>query len=232
MMNKKRLFLDMDGTLARFHDADKLFVEAMWTQGFYTGLKPFENLVDGVRLFIREHPEVDVYLLSAVLDTEPPFVESEKNEWLDRYLPEIKRENRIFTRAGDNKADYIGQIGPNDWLLDDYNKNLREFEEAGAHAIKFRNDVNHRGKGAYGGEIGPLWGGQMISYDSSPELIAYNLSLMICQEKTLEEKTVFVEQPVVENEKISLDEKIAAAVVDKEKGNSASMHRIVEFLKE
>ena len=60
--------------------------------------------------------------------------------------------------------------------IDDYNKNLIEFEAAGAHAIKFRNDVNHRGKGAYGGESGPLWNGNMISYDSSPFCIAHDLT--------------------------------------------------------
>lgn len=172
----KRLYLDMDGTLARFHDVDKTFIEAMWQQGFYEGLQPFENILGAVRLFMERHPEVEVYVLSAVLDTDPPFVVGEKNAWLDRYLPEVPAERRIFTRAGHNKAEYIGQIGPKDYLLDDYNKNLREFQMSGAHSIKFRNDVNHQGKGAYGGEKGPLWTGPMVSYDSMPEDIARQLS--------------------------------------------------------
>ena len=172
---KKRLFLDMDGTLARFHDVDKTFIEAMWQPGFYTGLKPFENMVEGVKLFIKQNPEVDVFILSAVLDTEPPFVIDEKNEWLDEHLPELAWENRIFTCAGENKAEALGELGPNDYLLDDYNKNLHEFEAAGANSIKFRNDVNHQGKGAYGGEKGALWEGPMVSYDSTPEQICVSL---------------------------------------------------------
>lgn len=176
---KKRLFLDMDGTLAQFHDVDKTFIEAMWQPGFYTGLKPFENMVEAIKLFINKHPDVEVYVLSAVLDTEPPFVVDEKNEWLDKYLPEIPKERRIFTRAGENKANYIGEIGPSDYLVDDYNKNLHEFEAAGARSIKFRNNINHQGKGAYGGEKGALWGGQIISYDAAPAAIAYDLSLMV-----------------------------------------------------
>ena len=32
---KKAVYIDMDGTLARFHDADKIFIEAMWTPGVY-----------------------------------------------------------------------------------------------------------------------------------------------------------------------------------------------------
>lgn len=175
----KRLFLDMDGTLARFHDVDKTFIEAMWQPGFYTNLKPFENMVKGIKNFIKEYPDVEVCVLSAVLDTEPPFVIDEKNAWLDKYLPEIPSERRIFTRAGENKADYIGEIGPNDYLVDDYNKNLLEFEAAGAHSIKFHNDINHQGKGAYGGEIGPLWEGQIIHYNDDPAEITYELSLMV-----------------------------------------------------
>lgn len=187
---KKRLFLDMDGTLARFHDVDKQFIEAMWQQGFYTGLKPFENMVEGVKLFIKQHPEVDVYILSAFLDTDPPFVIGEKNEWLDKYLPEISWNNRKFLRAGENKAEAIGRVGPNDYLLDDYNKNLHEFEASGAFSIKFRNDVNHQGKGAYGGEKGALWQGPMVSYDSAPEEIAEQLGSLMGLEinKSLSEK--------------------------------------------
>ena len=186
-MSQKRLFLDMDGTLARFHDVDKLFIEAMWQQGFYTSLKPFENMVEGIRVFMQNNPDVEVYLLSAVLDTEPPFVVDEKNAWLDYYLPEILAVRRIFTRAGTNKTDYIGSISANDYLIDDYNKNLYEFETAGGHSIKFRNDVNHQGKGSYGGEKGPLWNGNIVSYDSSPSEIAEQLSSCLELGKTLYE---------------------------------------------
>lgn len=208
---KKRLFIDIDGTLAQFHDVEKTFIEAMWTQGFYIGLKPFENLVNGIKLFVEENPGVDVYVLSAYLDTDPPFVVTEKNEWLDIHLPEIPKERRIFTRAGDNKADYIGKIGPGDYLLDDYNKNLHEFAAAGGHSIKFRNDVNHRGKGAYGGETGPLWGGSIISYDNTPHSIAYDLSLCV----NLGKEVHSLSSPA----NVSLNDKIAAA------DSCAKMHK-------
>lgn len=179
-----RLFVDMDGTLARFHDVDKKFIEAMWTPTFYSSMLPFENMVEGLKRLISQRPDVEVYLLSAVLDTDPPFVMGEKNEWLDRYLPELAESNRIFTRAGTNKADYIGEIGKGDFLLDDYNKNLHEFAAAGGRSIKFRNDVNHQGRGAYGGEAGPLWAGDMVSYDSSPDEIAEQLSAILAPERT------------------------------------------------
>lgn len=178
-MGKPRVFIDIDGTLARFHDVDKHFIEAMWQEGFYRELKPFENMVEGAALFVRSHPEVDVYILSAVLDTEPPFAEKEKNEWLDHYLPEVDRDHRIFTKAGHDKSEYIWDLSRDDYLLDDYNRNLREFEAAGANAVKFRNDINHRGEGAYGGEKGALWAGNMVNYDSSPEEICAQLEAIM-----------------------------------------------------
>lgn len=188
---KKRLFVDIDGTLARFHDVDKLFIEAMWTPGFYVGLKPFENAIEGLKVFIKEHPEVDVYILSAVLDTDPPFIISEKNEWLDKYLPEVSVDHRIFTRAGESKTDYIGEIGEGVYLLDDFNKNLIEFEDAGAHAIKFHNDVNMRGLGAYGGEAGPIWSGDVVHYDAIPEEFATQLANVVCGEPVKENNLKF-----------------------------------------
>lgn len=191
LANKKRLYVDIDGTLARFHDADKMFIEAMWTPGFYVGLKPFENAVEGLKLFMKEHPEVEVYILSAVLDTDPPFIVGEKNEWLDKHLPEIPSDHRIFTRAGESKTDYIGEINKNVYLLDDYNKNLIEFEDAGAHAIKFHNDVNMRGLGAFGGEAGPIWNGDVVHYDVCPEEFAMQLSVAVCDEPVKEKPLRF-----------------------------------------
>ena len=179
MSKKKALCVDIDGTLARFHDADKMFIEAMWTPGFYVGLKPFESLVEAVRLFKERNPDVEVFTLSAVLDTDPPFVVGEKNKWLDKYLSAIDKNHRIFTRAGEDKSEYI-DMDAFDWtLLDDYNKNLYEFELAGGHAIKFHNDVNHRGLGEFGGSKGNLWEGAIVHHYDSPEKICCDLEELV-----------------------------------------------------
>lgn len=44
MIDKIRIFVDMDGTLARFHD-ENLYLERMFEKGFFRDLKPFENAV-------------------------------------------------------------------------------------------------------------------------------------------------------------------------------------------
>lgn len=163
----KKIYIDMDGTLCRFHDTKHQYIEAMWTQGFYNNLQPFENFLNGLSLCIDRNPDTEFYVLSAVLDTEPPFAESEKREWLHRYLPQLTDEHMIFTPAGTDKSEFIGEINSDCCLIDDYNKNLNEWQRAGGTAIKFINDINNRGLGAYGGEKGNLWSGLSIEHNQS-----------------------------------------------------------------
>lgn len=82
-----KVYVDMDGTLCRFHDTEHKYIEAMWERGFYRSLKPFEEFLNGLSICIDRNPDTEFYILSAVLDTEPPFIEDEKREWLHRYLP-------------------------------------------------------------------------------------------------------------------------------------------------
>lgn len=209
-MPKKSVYIDMDGTLARFHDADKTFIEAMWTPGFYVGLKPFENFVEAVKMFIeRNSAYADVYVLSAVLETDPPFVENEKDAWLDMYLPEIDMEHRIYTRAGCDKANDIESRIDLSYLIDDYNKNLHEFEAAGGHSIKFHNDVNHRGLGEFGGAKGDLWQGNILHYNDSPEKICADLEEFVFG-RGLDTIDAEIEPPEKDNYE-SIDDMLEAA---------------------
>ena len=155
---KQRIFVDMDGTLARFHDEDR-YLERMWEQGFFEQLKPFENAVDTVKLLAKD-PNVEVYILSAAIEGEPPYCVAQKHAWLDRYLPEVDKQHRIFTAVGENKAELIPQgIRKTDVLIDDYNKNLDEWQQYGGHSVKFVNNINHRGL------HGELWQGDIIYHD-------------------------------------------------------------------
>lgn len=158
----------MDGTLFRFHDTAHEYIERMWEPGFYRDLKPFQNFLEAVRSFISRNHDTEVYILSAVLPTDPPFAEEEKRESMHRYLPEIPDDHMLFVPAGADKSAYIGEINGNCYLIDDYNKNLREWAAAGGCGIKFINDVNNKGLGAYGGEKGQLWNGAALNYNNNP----------------------------------------------------------------
>lgn len=166
---KKRLFVDMDGTLSRFHD-EAQYLERMYEKGFFENLKPFENLVSGLKQFMRKNPDVEVFILSGAVIGEPPYCVAEKNNWLDLNLPEIDQKHRIFTSIGKHKATFIsGGIGTEDYLLDDYNVGLEEWQQDGGTSIKCKNNINHKGK------VGPLWQGKLV--DNSLPAEAINESL-------------------------------------------------------
>ena len=172
----KRLFIDMDGTLAKFHD-EVNYLERMWEPGFFRNLQPFDNMIYAVKEFISQHPDVEVFILSSKIIGEPPYCEMEKNDWLDKYLPEVDAAHRLFPSVGTPKASSVeGGITEEDYLLDDYNKSLREWEAAGGSAIKCHNNINQHGLGTYGGGRGELWEGDMVHTRDRPELISAELS--------------------------------------------------------
>lgn len=160
-----RLFVDMDGTLARFHD-EVSYLERMFEENFFLNLKPFENAVEAVNRLAEKSELVDVYILSAAIDGEPPYCIAEKNKWIDEHLPNVDSEHRIFTKVGVPKEQFIeGGIESTDILWDDYNKNLDEWEEAGGIAVKCHNNINHKGK------VGKLWDGSLLSNSLSADKI-------------------------------------------------------------
>ena len=197
-MAQKRLLVDMDGTLARFHD-EVDYLERMFEQGFFEELAPFENMVEGIRLFIKDHPDVEVYTCSAAVQS--PFCQGEKDAWLDRYLPEISKENRIYTEVGKSKADYLpGGATKDDYLLDDYNRGLNKFLFDGGSAIKCHNNINQKGVGAHGGERGYMWEGPMVHAEDEPELIAAELAQLMGLEHSIDKAAQACNVHYAENE--------------------------------
>ena len=139
-MNRKRLFIDMDGTLAVFTPVDTL--ETLYQPGYFYNLKPIQSVVDAIKIFVKENPDVEVHVLSSVL-SDSQYALEEKNQWLDKYLPEIPKERRLFPACGIEKKSIIPDgITSNDFLLDDYTKNLLDWQPPGS-GIKLLNGINH-----------------------------------------------------------------------------------------
>lgn len=152
MTDKIRIFVDMDGTIARFHD-ENLYLERMFEKGFFRDLKPFENAVAAIEKLVNDST-AEIYILSATLNS---CSLDEKNQWLDKYLPNIDKDHRIFTSLNVPKSEAIGhQLTDKDILIDDYNKNLLEWEKAGGTSVKAKNNINHKGL------HGELWKGEIV----------------------------------------------------------------------
>lgn len=164
---KKRLLVDMDGTLAVFQPVDTL--EKLYEEGYFLNLAPQQNVVDAVKEIVLKHPEIEVFIMSAVL-TDSKFALQEKNEWLDKYLPEIDSKHRIFPPCGEDKKEYVPEgIRDTDYLLDDYTKNLVLWQPP-AKGIKLLNGINH---------TNGTWQYDMLSYDREGSSLAAAIDSII-----------------------------------------------------
>ena len=178
MIDKIRIFVDMDGTLARFHD-ENLYLERMFEKGFFRDLKPFENAVSAIKELVKDNTS-EIFILSATVNS---CSLEEKQEWLDRYLPEIDKEHRIFTSLNVPKSEAIGhRLTDKDILIDDYNKNLLEWQKAGGTSVKAKNNINHKGL------HGELWKGDLIDItDTAESIVELMTKIIVSREKGIEE---------------------------------------------
>lgn len=177
MADRQRLFVDMDGTLAVFTPVDEL--ETLYEKGYFGNLEPHENVVSAVREIIENHPEIEVHVLSAYL-TDSKYALQEKNEWLDKYLPEIDQAHRVFVPCGSDKKEGIeGGVRPDDFLLDDYTHNLNDWQPP-ARGIKLLNAINHtRGS----------WEHDRIRFDRDPSALADGIvAIMQGRERIFDER--------------------------------------------
>lgn len=135
---KQRLFVDMDGTLTEFYPQESM--EPIYKSGYFLNLEPHQNVVDAIYHIVKNHRDIEVYVLSAYL-SDSSHALTEKNCWLDLHLPEIDREHRIFVPNGSDKKEWIDGLREDDYLLDDYTVNLLRWHPG--NGIKLLNEINH-----------------------------------------------------------------------------------------
>lgn len=130
-MNK--LFLDMDGTIAKFNVKGALnrFENEL---DFFANLKAYKGIEEIDKLTKKGN----VYIISASPNSR---CDSDKMKWINKYLPSMPKENICFCRIGENKAKIIKDklnitIDNTCYLLDDYTKNLVEWERKGGIGVK------------------------------------------------------------------------------------------------
>lgn len=133
---KKRVFLDMDGVLCEYkEEIDK---SDLYKEGYFATLSPQRNILDAAKLLSKEK-WVETYIISSVL-ADSPYAVQEKNAWLDRYLPEIDKDHRLFPPCGSPKTLAVPQgISKGDILIDDYGVNVRHWDELGETIKVSRN---------------------------------------------------------------------------------------------
>ena len=167
-MMKVKLYLDLDGTLTVWKKCDSL--EELYRKGYFSSLPAHTNVVEGVKILMREHPEITTYTLSATF-ADAKYAIPDKERWISQNLPEVPKERRLYTPCGAPKSpfvvpDYSGEE-VRQVLLDDYTKNLVDWKASGYVGIKLINDINHT-SGA--------WKGPFVDFSWSPEEIAQKIA--------------------------------------------------------
>lgn len=144
-----KIFIDMDGTIAKFNVRNAI-------NRFATEQKFFSKLLayKGIETIDKLAKQGNIYIISASPNER---TDTDKREWLNKYLPSLKSENIIFCRIGENKAKIIKEkinvdINNETFLLDDYTKNLIEWENAGGVGIKRLTSVADNSTGKWRGK--------------------------------------------------------------------------------
>lgn len=190
------LLVDMDGTLAHFRQNGEKYIDIngdvryfhlddIYEPGYYhpNCLPPEENVLKAVQYLAAGNSPYSIYILSAV---EPRSATAyiDKNLWLDRFLPEVKAEHRIFMPCGARKADYINLAnGELNVLLDDYTRNLQEWVVGKVNnvGVKIINGINDTHKSWQGdrvsGNVPPIELARLLVNIATREMEARNIQL-------------------------------------------------------
>ena len=131
-----KLFLDLDGTLAKFNSKRNALKRFDNEIGFFANLKPYKYIEFVNQLALGK--QVSVYIISATPNEQ---ADKDKLTWINKYLNNIPKENICFSRLNENKAKVIKDklnitIDNECILLDDYTKNLIEWTNLNGIGIK------------------------------------------------------------------------------------------------
>lgn len=144
-LHNKYIFFDIDGTLAEYRYADKLY----GGRCVELGCQSLENLLFG-NLFIKARPLKTIQKIISKLDNSRVFIigtivtnneMKQKYEWLKTNYPNIKKDNIIFVSSTMLKPDIILEYAKHynikvkdTILVDDRLDVLRKAEELGITA--------------------------------------------------------------------------------------------------
>lgn len=134
----EHLLLDMDGTIAAYGKSkyDIYGNKDFCCSELFLHLRPVSHVIDWVK---KNFDMKEVYICSAVANS---VVWNEKNQWLDKYFPEIPKENRLFVGNKDYKHVFVkNYAAKRGWklntvtLVDDYHDTIHKCEKLGINCV-------------------------------------------------------------------------------------------------
>ena len=157
-----RIFIDMDGTAAKWND-EISSEEELLEPGYFRNRLPEDNIIEAARILTEQGN--DVYILSCCLND--TYIVRDKDRWCDEHVPFIPPDHRILVPYSKDKAQYIeGGIGREDLLIDDHTPNLKEWEKK----INWKHQT---------------WTGPVLHADTPPFMMSREISEYMKNEKTI-----------------------------------------------
>lgn len=148
------IFFDMDGVLAIYDPKDYSGKYPKWDQlgaHYFLDRKPDKRALKMLKLLDKYAHETDgkVYVLSSVSNLASHALEqgADKRAWLEKHAPFLDQFQIFITPSLPKwqvakKIRGTSELASSDILIDDYNKNLEEWREAGGTALKYMNGTN------------------------------------------------------------------------------------------
>lgn len=136
-------YFDMDGVITvyerwAFRGKNPIFEEL--GSHYFRTCKPDYKIIDSMKVLNKCS---NVYILTSVSKDSEISKEqvNDKILWLSKYCPFIDIPKQFIPiNSGISKSKYVSS--KIDILIDDYNTNLLEWENAGGTAVKYLNGVN------------------------------------------------------------------------------------------
>lgn len=170
LTEKGRVFFDLDGTGATFNVCATM--EDLYKKSYFSNLAPLKS-VTTIRMMAKSRPE-KIYILSSFLE-DSIYAYAEKISWVRKHIPELPESHIILVPSGMSKRDYVkfyfGEMSESDILVDDYTKNLRDWEREGT-SVKFYNGINGKKGSKHKNSI---------SESDNPILNAFRLNLLLSE---------------------------------------------------
>lgn len=149
----KNYYIDMDGVLV-LYDPDAYTGDdpAYKRKGYhyFRNLPPDRKMlefIDALHTKCRYTGD-NLYILTSLASNGLIFNEQfhDKISWLQKWLPYLPIDNILISVTSKRDVvEYINNhtLSQNDILIDDYNKNLFEWEDAHGIAVKYCNGINN-----------------------------------------------------------------------------------------